>query len=362
MENILTYLKKPIVKRLFILALIGFALYLMRGMITLFLLTFIFIYLTNAAQKFIYIRVHRFIPIKRSYIIAFIYLLVAALLVLIACIYIPQIISQMVELTKIISNSVTKMMNEKTTGNDMLDNALALVKNIDLQKYVEKGGNALVAFIGNVGSLGFDIFMALILSLFFMLQKSRVYSFIVKFKNSKISWLYEELKYFGLKFTNTFGKVLQTQILISFINSILSMILLSFFHFPSILGLGVMIFILGIIPVAGVFISLVPLSIIAYSIGGWKLIIYVLVMIAILHAIEAYILNPKLMSEKVNLPIFFTFLIITISGHFFGAWGMLVGIPVFMFILDILGVDVNEVKKSFRDKIKPAKELNEKQS
>lgn len=356
MDTVLNYLKKPIVKRLLILALIGFVLYLMRSMITLFLLTFIFIYLTNAAQKFIYSRIHRFIPIKRSYIIAFIYLLVAALLVIVACIYVPQIITQMVELTKLISSSVTTMMNEKTTGNEVLDEVLALVQNIDLQKYVEKGGNVLVSFIGNIGSLGFDIFMALILSLFFMLQKSRVYAFVGKFRNSKISWLYEELKYFGLKFTNTFGKVLETQILISFINSILSMIMLSFMRFPSILGLGVMIFLLGIIPVAGVFISLIPLSIIAYSIGGWKHIVYVLIMIAILHAIEAYILNPKLMSDKVNLPIFITFVIITISGHFFGAWGMLVGIPVFMFILDILDVNVNEVKKSLRDKIKPVKE------
>jgi len=36
-----------------------------------------------------------------------------------------------------------------------------------------------------------------------------------KFKSSKISWLYNEVLYFGVKFANTFGKVLETQILIS---------------------------------------------------------------------------------------------------------------------------------------------------
>lgn len=347
MEAIISFFKKPFVRRLLILVLIGFVLYLMRSMLTLFLLTFIFIYLANASQKFIYDRINKYIPVNRSFIVVFIYLLAVAILVVVLCIYIPQIVAQTIDLTALITKSVKTMINQKTTGNEVLDSLVVQIQNIDLQKYLERGGNILVKFISNVGTLGFDIFMSLILSLFFMLQKSRIYTFFSKFKTSKVSWLYDELKYFGLKFTNTFGKVLQTQILIAFINSILSMIMLSFLHFPSILGLGVMIFLLGIVPVAGVFISLIPLTIIAYSVGGIKLIIYVLVMIAVLHAIEAYILNPKLMSEKTNLPIFITFLVLTISAHFFGAWGMLVGIPVFVFILDVLDVNITDVKKTF---------------
>jgi predicted PurR-regulated permease PerM len=180
--------------------------------------------------------------------------------------------------------------------------------------------------------------------MFFMIQKGRIHAFMNGFRTSKISWLYEELRYFGIKFTNTFGKVLQTQILISFINCLFSMVMLWIMRFPSILALGVMIFLLGIVPVAGVFISLVPLSIIAYSVGGWNYILYVLIMIAILHVLESYVLNPKLMSDKTNLPIFFTFLILTISGHFFGIWGMFVGIPVFVFLLDILDVKTPNIK------------------
>lgn len=356
MEAVVSFFKKPIVKRLLILAFIGVVLYFMRSMITLFLLTFIFIYLANAAQKFIYSRIHKYIPVKRSFVVIFIYLLVLSIVIIALCIYIPQIVAQTIGLTKLITSSVKTMMSEKSTGNEMLDSLLVQVQGIDFEKYIEKGGNYLVTFISNIGTLGFDVFMSIILSLFFMLQKARVYTFVGKFKTSKISWLYEELSFFGLKFTNTFGKVLQTQILIAFINSILSMIMLSLFRFPSILGLGVMIFILGIIPVAGVFISLIPLTIIAFSIGGWRHVIYVIVMIAILHALESYILNPKLMSEKTNLPIFFTFLILTVSGHFFGAWGMLVGVPVFVFILDVLDVNIADVKKKIKIKAKPNSE------
>lgn len=344
METITEILKKPVVRRLLILVAIGIILYIMRSLITLFLLTFIFIYLINAAQKFIYRHIHRIFPVKRTFIIVFIYLIAIALLVLLIWVYLPQIVEQTVDVTKRITSSATALLSQKTTGNDFWDSVLNQVRNIDLKSYVQSGGKAVLSLIGNIGALGLYFFLAIILSMFFMLQKGRIYAFIGSFGSSKVSWLYNELKFFGLKFTNTFGKVLQTQILISFINCILSMIMLGIMQFPSVLGLGVMIFMFGIVPVAGVFISLIPLSIIAYTVGGFQSILYVLIMVVILHALESYVLNPKLMSDKTNLPVFFTFLVLTVSSHFFGVWGLLVGIPVFIFVLDILDVKVTDIK------------------
>ena len=99
-----------------------------------------------------------------------------------------------------------------------------------------------------------------------------------------------------------------------------------------------MIFILGLIPIAGVFISMLPLCLIAFKIGGIIKVIYILTMVVALHFIEGYVLNPKLMSMKTKLPIFFTFVILIVSEHFLGIWGLLFGIPLFLFILDILEV------------------------
>ena len=65
-------------------------------------------------------------------------------------------------------------------------------------------------------------------------------------------------------------------------------------------------------------------------------------MVAIVHAIESYILNPKLMSSKVQLPIFFTFIVLIVSQHLMGIWGLLIGIPLFIFILNLLGVKTDE--------------------
>jgi predicted PurR-regulated permease PerM len=112
--------------------------------------------------------------------------------------------------------------------------------------------------------------------------------------------------------------------------------------FPQALGLGFMIFILGLIPVAGVLISLIPLCIIAFNIGGFVKIIEVIVMIVVLHSLESYILNPKLMSSKTKLPVFLVFIILLFSEHYLGVWGLLFGIPLFIFLLDVLDINIQE--------------------
>ncbi|MRS07794.1 AI-2E family transporter, partial [Bacillus anthracis] len=57
-------------------------------------------------------------------------------------------------------------------------------------------------------------------------------------------------------------------------------------------------------------------------------------------------LNPKFMSAKTNLPIFYTFMILIFSEHFLGIWGLIIGIPIFIFLLDVLDVNNEEsIKK-----------------
>lgn len=85
-------------------------------------------------------------------------------------------------------------------------------------------------------------------------------------------------------------------------------------------------------------ISLIPLLIIGYNIGGLTTVTYVLAIIAVLHFIEGYFLNPKLMSTKMNLPMLYTFSVLLFSEHYIGVWGLILGIPIFVFMLDILEI------------------------
>ncbi|MEG1584876.1 MAG: AI-2E family transporter, partial [Anaerovorax sp.] len=193
-----------------------------------------------------------------------------------------------------------------------------------------------------IGGFGVNLFLSLLLSFFLLLEKNKIQRFGKKMEHSKIAYTYSQLILFGKNFTHTFGKVMKVQVTIAFINCIISMIILTILGFPQITNLGIMIFFLGLIPVAGVIISLVPLSIIAFSTGGINQVIAVLIMVALIHTVEAYILNPKLMSSRTELPVCFVFIILLVGEHYLGVWGLLIGVPVFIFMMNALDVDFEE--------------------
>lgn len=343
METIIAYLKKPFFKHLFVFATLGLLIYIFRGMLTLFLLTFIFIYIFSTLQKVISTFLHKFIHIKvNAYVVtAMVYILVIALFAVIIRTYVPVLILQ---IGQIVTNLTDYLNSIKslTPSNNLYDKMLVALSNLDISKYVSSSGTTIVTLLKNIGTASLNVFLALILSLFYIIEKKSIKLFFGRFKNSKLYWMYGDTRYILKKFANSFGKVIQNQLLISFINCVLSVIVLLCLKFPYVLGLGAMIFVLGMVPVAGVFVSLIPLSIIAYSTGGLIKVVYILILIAVLHSIESYILNPKLMSRTAKMPVFCTFLVLIISEQLMGSWGLFIGIPVTMFILDILDVIPDE--------------------
>lgn len=93
--------------------------------------------------------------------------------------------------------------------------------------------------------------------------------------------------------------------------------------FPFIFTLSLIVFICGFIPVFGTFLSGIPILIIGYGYGsgngdGMSIVIACIIMITLVHIVEAYYLNPKIVSSYVHFPIFITFLILLIAEHLFG--------------------------------------------
>ena len=338
METFIEYFKRPIVRKIFILVILGFAIYLLRGMATLLLLTFVFIYIFNSLQNLAYRLLCKLFPIKRMIITIVIYILFISLFAIIISIYLPILITQISASIANITDYLTTIKGETTSDNIYSKMLIYITNNFDFSQYISKGGTILLSALTSIGTVGLYILLSIVLSFFYMTEKKSISDFSGRFKKSKLYWMYDDTLFFFRKFAKSFGKVIQNQILISFINSVLSVIVLIILGFPYVLGLGAMVFILGMVPVAGVFISLIPLSIIAYTHGGLIEVIYILLLILVLHSLESYVLNPKLMSHTSKMPVFFTFLVLLISEHLFGTWGLIIGIPLTMFLLDMLNV------------------------
>ena len=276
--------------------------------------------------------VQRWIPRLPSLLVV-----LATYVVLIAAVYfavtkyLPLLITQIVKMV----NSVLKFYQSQD-GSWLIKQ---LNHYISATAQVKHGINLAFSTLTSLTKMAVTFFMSFILSFFYTIELKQMYSFSRLFLTSELfSWLFEDIYYFGKKFVNTFGVVLEAQFFIALCNTALTTICLMFMHMPQILALALMVFIFSLVPVAGGIISLIPLSMVGYSVGGIRDVIYIIIMIIAIHALESYVLNPKFMSSRTELPIFYTFVVLMVSEKLFGTWGLIVGVPIFTFLLDIMGV------------------------
>lgn len=318
-------------RRFCVLALVIFILWLARSMMSVVLLTFIFTFLITHLVRFI----HKVVRIPSIIVVLVTYAVVLAALYFGITNYLPKLITQV---GKMITSVIAFYQNPDSNTNELFKFVNSYISTSNIMEQLRKGVSLAFTYITTIGSMGATFVMSLILSFFYTSELRQMKSFSNLFLDSDFGWFFQDLAFFGRKFVNTFGVVLEAQFFIAICNTVITTVILIFMGMPQIMALAIMIFILSLIPVAGVIVSCIPLSIIGYSIGGIRDVIYILVMIAIVHVLEAYVLNPKFMSSRTELPVFYTFVVLLVSEHLFGVWGLIVGVPIFTFLLDILGV------------------------
>jgi predicted PurR-regulated permease PerM len=329
--------KGSVLKKILTIAIIIAFIYMLKSMINLLLLVFVFTFIFSQIHKFVYEKINKWIKVSSKIVTISVYAIMFVIIIIASVKYIPQVTKQLIDVVNLISTFNLEQFH------GMIDDRLFnIVKEIQIGDYIKQSEDAIIKLAKQVGTFSMNIVMAFILSFLFLLEKEEIMAFGKRLEGSKVSSAYSYCKYFGNIFLNSFGKVIELQIVIAAINSVLSVVALIIMGFPQALGLGAMIFILGLVPVAGVIVSLIPLIIIAFKIGGLVKVIAVVIMIAVLHALESYILNPKLMSVKTKLPVFFVFIILLISEHIMGVWGLLLGIPLFIFFLEIFEIKVHQ--------------------
>ena len=104
--------------------------------------------------------------------------------------------------------------------------------------YLDNGVSFLLRSFSDISKTSIQVLIALILSLFFLLEKPRLQEFTGKFKNSKIAPFYYEIEFFGRKFTRTFGKVIEAQFIIAIVNCVLDSDSIDHYGIPTNIWVG----------------------------------------------------------------------------------------------------------------------------
>ncbi|PWF99730.1 AI-2E family transporter [Levilactobacillus bambusae] len=318
-------------RRFVVLAVIIFVLWLLRGEMNTILLTFIFTFLMLRLIHWI----HKYVNIPSWLIVLLVYAGVIALAYIAVTTYLPKLIDSSLST----ANELYRFYeNPHNDANGMMTWLSSYLNSSDLLGQLKGGATVVLKYLTTIGSFGVTLFISMMLSFFFTIEEKQMAQFSELFLVSDFDWFFQDIYYFAVRFVETFGVVLEAQFFIAICNTVITTIILAFMGMPQLATLAIMIFILSLIPVAGVIVSVIPLSLVGYSVGGWKYVIYILVMIVLVHFLEAYVLNPKFMSSRTQLPTFYTLVVLILGDWLFGVWGLIVGVPIFTFFLDILGV------------------------
>lgn len=346
-------------QKIFAIWLLIFIWFYLKGFFAVFLITFLFAYLFLNLWEFLnnflckYIEKIHSRKIKNflkavfwiNAIVLSLYILFIWLIIFAISDLLPKIIQELTDLPRtmpFLAVQVKEVLQK-------LQELISFKQNIqwtiaDLLK--ESNYEIVMKFLWNLKSVWLvliEFVISLILSYVFIIDRIKIKSYLEDIKKWNFAFLYREYEVLFTKIANWFWMIFKAQSIISLANTVLtiaSLYIISFAHwweqFPFIFTLAIIVFIFGFIPVMWTFLSSVPIIAIWFSYGGITVVVEILLMVTFIHMIEAYYLNPKIVSSYMELPISLTFLILIVSEQIMWMAGLLIWMPIFYIIIDLL--------------------------
>lgn len=267
-----------------------------------------------------------------------VYLITLLFIVLLMNIVFPSISKSVMDLANNLptyyNNAISFINNDIPEdwiiSKDMIEGMINHLQKIDITEFfsMESINNYINRAIGVVNAF-FGIFMAVITSIYVLLERTKIKQFINKVSEA----LFKENtsraidKYFD-EGNELFFKYIYSQIVDSLIIGIISAIILWIMGVKYAVLLAIVVAVLNIIPVIGSIISTIIVGLVAFIVGDPSQAFWVLIIFTILQQIDGNIIRPKLIDSILNVSPVVTLVTITIAGAYYGMIGMFLAVPV----------------------------------
>jgi predicted PurR-regulated permease PerM len=186
-----------------------------------------------------------------------------------------------------------------------------------------------------------QLLIALFLSFFITFDFPSLRKGVASLQKSRIKPFYDEIAPELVSFARLIGLAFYAQSLVAVVNSILTYLAMVVIGIDHPLVLSVIVFVCSFIPVFGVILSGIPIVIVAIVQPGGSIIIalYMVAVILAIHFIESNVLNPRIVGHVLHLHPVLVLVVLLVAEHFFGVWGLLLGMPVAVYVIShvILG-------------------------
>lgn len=186
---------------------------------------------------------------------------------------------------------------------------------------------------GKIASVTSAFLLSLVFSFLIVLDLPKLGKSIAYLEQTKLRFIYVEVSQTIREFALVLGRALEAQFFIAVVNSFLTAVCIYLLGLgKSVAFLSVIVFFCSFIPIVGVFISSVPICLIALQTSGLQTMFLSILMIIVIHLIEGYILNPKIYGAHMRIHPVIVLTILTIGGKLFHIWGLVLGVPVCTYV------------------------------
>lgn len=285
-------------------------------------------------------------------------LLVFILTVFIIYLLMSMVIPEMVSSTLILVNAVPQKMDEfakwltgMLDGNEVLQsyaNTAILSVETNLQDWAKTdllptmqgmmGGFA--DTVGSVVGVFYNLLIGVIICIYLLLGrktfarqgKAVLYAAM---KSERADAVLREMRFIDKTFVGFFGGKILDSAIVGLICYVFCVIMKFTMGFPNAVLISVIVGVTNVIPYFGPYIGAVPSALLVLISGPVNCIIFI-VFIIVLQQFDGNILGPSLLADSVGLTGFWVLFSITLFQGFFGFAGILVGVPVFAVIYDML--------------------------
>jgi len=222
-----------------------------------------------------------------------------------------------------------------------------LAGRFDFEKLIAQA----IAGLGGFGAALFRLVLALITSIYFLLEKDRFKAFVTKLI---IILTPEKTSNFIMKYSSkldfNFRQYVFVQTIDGLILGTLMIIALAAFRSPYFLILGLMMGIFNYVPYFGSIVGTVVSIIVVAFTQDIRTAAIAAVVLFIIQQLDGNVIQPKLMSESFAISPLLVIISVTVGGAYGNIMGMLVAIPIVKAIKDM----IDEFIDSKRDKLEAA--------
>ncbi len=265
-----------------------------------------------------------------SFSLLCVYTIIAAIIVIVVNFIVPPVYHSIQDLIKNLP-SYYEVVKKFLENNDFIKNLYSAEKIVEAFQKVFNADN-ITKYIGVISGIAnsfLTFFIGIIISIYLIIEKSSIFAFFKQLQNKIFTGKRTRVTVrYIKKSVNMFYSYFSGLFLDAVIVGILSTIIFSILKIPYSPVLGIVIAIGNLIPFFGPILSTAVVAVISAITLGPVKALWIVIMQFVIAQLDANLLQPKILSQSTGISPLLVLLSVTVFGGFFGAAGMILGVPI----------------------------------